>query len=83
LHHTLQGTFEDKSYIHLVMEVCEGGELFDRIAEKGHFSEKQVGCRHYTWGLTHDRCAQVAASVEVVGRESRCHGMKHVAEQVV
>jgi serine/threonine protein kinase len=41
-HHTLQGTFEDKSYIHLVMEVCEGGELFDRIAEKGHFSEKQV-----------------------------------------
>jgi calcium-dependent protein kinase len=39
----LQGTFEDKSYIHLVMEVCEGGELFDRIAEKGHFSEKQVG----------------------------------------
>ncbi len=39
----MQGSpFEDKSYIHLVMEVCEGGELFDRIAEKGHFSEKQA-----------------------------------------
>lgn len=34
------GTFEDKSYIHVVMECCPGGELFDRIAEKGHFSEK-------------------------------------------
>lgn len=38
----LKGTYEDKSYIHMVMEACAGGELFDRIAEKGHFSEKQA-----------------------------------------
>lgn len=34
--------YEDKSYIHIVMECCAGGELFDRIAEKGFFSEKQA-----------------------------------------
>lgn len=30
----MYGAYEDKSYIHVVMEVCAGGELFDRIAEK-------------------------------------------------
>lgn len=36
------GQYEDKSYIHVVMECCPGGELFDRIAEKGHFSERMA-----------------------------------------
>lgn len=38
----LVGTYEDKNFIHLVMELCSGGELFDRIAEAGHFSEKRA-----------------------------------------
>ncbi|GAA0143873.1 hypothetical protein Leryth_003802 [Lithospermum erythrorhizon] len=32
--------FEDKEAIYLVMELCEGGELFDRIVAKGHFTER-------------------------------------------
>ena len=34
--------FEDKSYIHIVMELCKGGELFDQIINKGHYSEKEA-----------------------------------------
>ncbi|KAL9240639.1 hypothetical protein vseg_014836 [Gypsophila vaccaria] len=32
--------FEDKEAIYLVMEICQGGELFDRIVAKGHYSER-------------------------------------------
>jgi hypothetical protein len=32
-----QSTHEDKDYVHIVMELCEGGELFDSIVEAGNF----------------------------------------------
>lgn len=40
----LVDVFEDEKYLHLVTELCTGGELFDRIIEKtksaeGHYSE--------------------------------------------
>mmetsp|Transcript_5432 Transcript_5432/g.9579 ORF Transcript_5432/g.9579 Transcript_5432/m.9579 type:complete len:530 (-) Transcript_5432:182-1771(-) len=38
----LQDTYEDKTKVHLIMELCSGGELFDRIINKGHYSEKNA-----------------------------------------
>ncbi|KHN16906.1 Calcium-dependent protein kinase SK5 [Glycine soja] len=38
----IEGTYEDSTAVHLVMELCEGGELFDRIVQKGHYSERQA-----------------------------------------
>ena len=35
-------TFEDHRNIYLIMELCTGGELFDRIIESGHFTEAQA-----------------------------------------
>ncbi|GAA0140154.1 non-receptor serine/threonine protein kinase [Lithospermum erythrorhizon] len=42
-----KGAYEDKNSVHLVMELCAGGELFDRILAKGHYTEKAAAsmCR--------------------------------------
>ena len=38
----LYQTFEDNNNYYLVFELCKGGELFDNILEKGHFSEDEA-----------------------------------------
>lgn len=37
---SIKDTFEDDSAVHIVMELCEGGELFDRIVNRGHYTER-------------------------------------------
>uniref|UniRef100_A0A7N0VHV1 non-specific serine/threonine protein kinase n=1 Tax=Kalanchoe fedtschenkoi TaxID=63787 RepID=A0A7N0VHV1_KALFE len=36
----LKKTYEDDHAVHIVMELCEGGELFDRIVARGHYTER-------------------------------------------
>lgn len=36
----LKEVYEDSRFVHLIMEYCEGGELYDKMKSKGNYSEK-------------------------------------------
>ncbi|XP_024382928.1 calcium-dependent protein kinase 17 [Physcomitrium patens] len=55
----LKDVFEDKQNVNLVMELCAGGELFDRIIAKGHYSERDAA----------DMCRVIVTVVH------RCHSL--------
>ncbi|CAA0826801.1 Calcium-dependent protein kinase 30 [Striga hermonthica] len=59
----LRATYEDNEAVHLVMELCEGGELFDRIVARGHYSERAA--------------AAVAKTVAEVVRMCHHNGVMH------
>ena len=59
----LVGAFEDKSHVHLVLEMCQGGELFDRIVAKGNLSEKQAAEYFKTMVQVAAHCHQLGQSV--------------------
>jgi calcium-dependent protein kinase len=46
---TIKGAYEDVTSVHLVMELCAGGELFDRIIQRGHSSETKAA--ELTWTI--------------------------------
>nr|GMC86181.1 calcium-dependent protein kinase 26-like [Ipomoea batatas] len=39
---SIKDSYEDSVAVHVVMELCAGGELFDRIVKRGHYSERQA-----------------------------------------
>ena len=39
---SIKGAYEDAVAVHVVMELCKGGELFDRIIKRGHYSERKA-----------------------------------------
>ncbi|RCV27050.1 LOW QUALITY PROTEIN: hypothetical protein SETIT_5G294600v2 [Setaria italica] len=39
---SIKGAYDDPLYVHIVMELCEGGDLFDRIVDRGYFSERKA-----------------------------------------
>lgn len=59
----LKATYEDEENVHLVMELCEGGELFDRIVARGHYSERAA--------------AHVARTIAEVLRMCHANGVMH------
>ncbi|CAI0549450.1 unnamed protein product [Linum tenue] len=59
----LRATYEDYENVHLVMELCEGGELFDRIVARGHYSERAA--------------ASVTRTVAEVVRMCHVNGVMH------
>lgn len=59
----LKATYEDNENVHIVMELCEGGELFDRIVARGHYSERAA--------------ADVARTIAEVVKMCHSNGVMH------
>uniref|UniRef100_A0ACD5XAN0 Uncharacterized protein n=1 Tax=Avena sativa TaxID=4498 RepID=A0ACD5XAN0_AVESA len=59
----LRAAYEDDEAVHIVMELCDGGELFDRIVARGRYTERAA--------------ATAARTVAEVVRACHAHGVMH------
>ncbi|KAG5042938.1 hypothetical protein JHK87_006853 [Glycine soja] len=62
---TLEVCSKDNQSVHVLMELCAGGELFDRIIAKGHYSER----------ATASICSQVVKLVNTCHFMGVIHGI--------
>ncbi|CAI5461870.1 unnamed protein product [Closterium sp. Yama58-4] len=59
----LHATYEDQKRVHLIMELCEGGELFERISQRHHYPE--------------DEAALLTRTLISVVQHCQAHGLMH------
>ena len=39
---SIRGVYEDWDNIHVVMDLCTGGQLLDKVVARGHYTEKDA-----------------------------------------
>eukprot|EP00897_Mesotaenium_endlicherianum_P001209 jgi/Mesen1/1115/ME000123S00288 len=57
----LKGIYEDKENVHLIMELCEGGDLYERIKSTGRYNESKAAraCRSIVKALKYCRSKNI------------------------
>ncbi|KAJ4949948.1 hypothetical protein NE237_026780 [Protea cynaroides] len=44
-----RATYEDNKAVHFIMELCEGGQLFDKLVARGHYSKRATANVKTPW----------------------------------
>lgn len=63
--------FEDENYVHIVTDLCTGGELFDKIVEKANNNDSSNAC------FAEDEAARIIAQVLKAVSYMHKHGIVH------
>lgn len=75
----LVDAYEDETYVHIVTDLCEGGELFDRIADR--IADRAAGRDDRGGGsapcLAEDEAARILRQVLVSVSYLHCRGVVH------
>ncbi|KAL9266721.1 Calcium-dependent protein kinase 2-like protein [Drosera capensis] len=74
---SIKAAYEDPLAVHLVMELCAGGELFDRIVKRGHYTERKAA----DLARTIARIVQACHSLGVMHRDLKPENFLFVDEK--